>query len=132
MRWRTLQMIVLFCLTAILVVWVAHSFLTESDESRFQNMLRAIRSHEKAVAAEHGPWGGPLGLLHPSRHFEKIVDSKRAALFASGYLTNVTFKIPQDTARAEAWYKREDVLVHGTNVHVFILILQPNEHTLTC
>ena len=86
----------------------------------------------EAVAAEHGPWGGPLGLLHLSRHFEKIVDSKRAALFASGYLTNVTVKVPQDTARRDAWYNRLDVLLHGTNVHAIILNLQPYEHTLTC
>jgi len=120
---------VLYCLMAVSVVCLARFFLPESDEARFQSMLAAGRSYSEAVSAERGPWGCLLVFLHQSRHFSKIYEAKRDTLLASAYLTNLTFKVPLDTARREEWERRRDALLHGTNVYAILLRLEPDEET---
>jgi len=95
-------------------------------------MLRAGRSYSNARALEQGRWSGALGLLHLSRHYAKVYDSEREALLASGLLTNVSVRLPQDAGGREKWYLRETALLHGTNMYAILLRLEDDEHTFTC
>ncbi len=129
---RALQCIVVVFLGAIVVLWVIAR--PASDEARYRNMLRTRNSYSRALSAEHGRFGSLVQVVHPSSHFLNRYRAEREALLASGFLTNVTLRLPADKLRRDEWYKREAVLVHSTNVEVLLPIVSTNENEeiITC
>ena len=113
--------------------WIVYVITPKNDEGRFQSMRHASASYSRALSAEHGRWGGFFSIFHRSDHFLKTYKAERKALFASGFLTNLTFTIPVDGARRNEWIRQEVVLTHGTNVEVaFPILSHDGEETITC
>ena len=114
------------------IVWVTTR--PASDEARYRNMLHTRNSYTRALSAEHGRLGSLVQVVHPSSHFLNKYRAEREALLASGFLTNVTMRLPGDKLRRDEWYKREAVLVHSTNIEVLLPIVSTNEieEVITC
>jgi hypothetical protein len=130
---RFFQRIAVVCVIAGVIYWVAHLARPMSDSEWFQTMQSAGLSFSKAVSEERGHWGEVLRLFHYSRHYLKIYKSEREALLASGYLTNLTFKIPEDATEQNEWFRREAVLIRDTNVQIVLPIMTTEKgETITC
>jgi hypothetical protein len=130
---RTLQWIVVVFVGGLVgVVWLIHR--PASDEARYRNMLCTRNAYTRALAAEHGRFGSFVQVVHPASHFLNKYRTEREALLASGFLTNVTLRLPADKLRRDEWYKREAVLVHSTNMVVLLPIVSTNENEemITC
>jgi hypothetical protein len=118
---------------AAFIYWVAQWARPMTDEEKFQTMRKDVQSFSEAVAEEQGRWGDVLRLLHYAKHYSNIYKSERAALLASGYLTNVTFKIPKIATERDEWNRREALLVRGTNVEIVLpIIVTETEEAITC
>ena len=130
---RIFLVIFISCVFVFVATWIVHVLTPKNDERRFQTLRRASDSYSRALAFEHGRWGGLLSILHRSDHFLNTYKAEREELFTSGFLTNLTFTIPADGARRDEWIRQEVVLTHGTNVEVaFPIVSRDGEETITC
>jgi hypothetical protein len=130
---RIIQVILISCILIFIVSCIVYDITPQNDEERFQAMRHASALYSHALSVEHGRWGGFFSIFHRSDYLLKTYKADREALFASGFLTNLTFRVPAEGVRRDEWIRQETVLTQSTNVEVaFPILIHDSQETITC
>src|SRR4051794_2284661 len=130
---RKIQILVLMCLLAVVVVWAVRALTPDrTDEGKYREMFRTSHTFRHVLSVERSWLGRFLAPLHIYDFYTQRFNAERDALLSSGYLTNISITVSNANGRRVQVITQLDAATKGTDILICQLSWRTNSILVTC